>query len=165
MLSLQLKSGDYLTIGEDVVIQVFQEAGSRFRVSINAPREVPIVRGEVREREGEKRPEGLRDSLPPNPSSRRHTERRARERLERLEEYRQAAAERSDAVRRLRALLDASELPDRLRQPLEGQLERLERAERALGKERGADGENGDANPQHHHQGAPLSDRCAGGTL
>ena len=147
MLSLQLKSGDYLTIGEDVVLQVFKEAGSHFRVSVKAPREIPILRGAVREREGEARQEGLRESPAPSPSSRRHTARRAQERLERLEAYRRAAQDRADAVRCLRLLLDTSELPNGLRVSLEGQLERLEQAEQVLGKGRGTDGEAGDADP------------------
>ena len=40
MLALQLKSGEYLTIGDDVVVQIFQQPGSSFRVEIKAPREV-----------------------------------------------------------------------------------------------------------------------------
>ncbi len=59
MLSLQMKSGDYVTIGEDVVVQVFRESGPQVRVSIKAPREVPIIRGAVLEQAGQKRPEGL----------------------------------------------------------------------------------------------------------
>ena len=59
MLSLQLKDGEYLTIGEDIVIQVF--ANSTIRLAIQAPREVPIVRGEVLERSGEERPQCLLD--------------------------------------------------------------------------------------------------------
>ena len=55
MLSLQLKSGEYLTIGEDIAVQIFQ-TGSSFRVAVKAPREIPIVRGEVLERQGEDRP-------------------------------------------------------------------------------------------------------------
>ncbi|MCI8455339.1 MAG: carbon storage regulator [Lachnospiraceae bacterium] len=64
MLSLQMKSGEYLTIGDHVVVQVFKESGPQFRVSIQAPKEVSIVRGKVLEREGEKRPEGLRTKKP-----------------------------------------------------------------------------------------------------
>ena len=64
MLSLQMKSGDYVTIGNQVVVQVFKESGPQFRVSIKAPREVPIVRGKVLERDGEQRPEGLLDRKP-----------------------------------------------------------------------------------------------------
>lgn len=64
MLSLQLKSGDYLTIGEDVVVQVFKGTGSQFRVSVKAPRQVPILRGEIRERSGDRRPQGLLEHPP-----------------------------------------------------------------------------------------------------
>ena len=49
MLSLNLQSGEYITIGEDIVVQVFQAGGS-FRVAVEAPRELPVVRGEVHER-------------------------------------------------------------------------------------------------------------------
>lgn len=54
MLSLQLNSGEYLTIGEDIVVQVF--GGSAARVMVQAPRELTILRGEVWERNGKKRP-------------------------------------------------------------------------------------------------------------
>lgn len=60
MLFLQLRSGEYLTIGEDIAIQVFQDNGNKIRVAIKAPKELPILRGEVRERNGEERPEGLK---------------------------------------------------------------------------------------------------------
>jgi sRNA-binding carbon storage regulator CsrA len=50
MLSLQLKDGEYLTIGEDIVIQVFTT--SAIRMSIQAPKELPILRGERRKNAG-----------------------------------------------------------------------------------------------------------------
>lgn len=59
MLFLQLKSGEYLTIGDEIAVQVFQETGDRIRVAVKAPRDVSILRGEVRERLGTERPEGL----------------------------------------------------------------------------------------------------------
>jgi len=55
MLSLNLRSGDYITIGEDIVVQVYQ-TGASFRVAIEAPREMPIARGKLHEIENE-RPE------------------------------------------------------------------------------------------------------------
>ncbi len=64
MLSLQLRSGDYLTIGDDIVIQIFRESSAQFRVSVQAPREAAILRGQVRERTGAQRPQGLRDQPP-----------------------------------------------------------------------------------------------------
>lgn len=69
MLSLQLKSGEYITIGENIAVQVFAGSGSTFRVAVKAPREVPILRGEVLERT-EQRPDGLRDQAPQSPSRR-----------------------------------------------------------------------------------------------
>ena len=51
MLSLNLKDGEYLTIGEDIVIQVF--TNSTIRVAVQAPREMTVLRGEVLERNGE----------------------------------------------------------------------------------------------------------------
>ena len=65
---MQLKSGEYLTIGEDIVVQVFQ-MGSSFRVAVEAPKEIPIVRGEIREREG-RRPACIKErkSKPKSPS-------------------------------------------------------------------------------------------------
>ena len=57
MLSLQLKDGEYLTIGEDIVIQVF--TNSTIRLHVQAPREMSILRGEVLERNGGERPQCL----------------------------------------------------------------------------------------------------------
>ena len=59
MLFLQLKSGEYLTIGEEIAVQVFHGPGTRIRVAVKAPKEVSILRGEVWDRNGEARPEGL----------------------------------------------------------------------------------------------------------
>ncbi len=49
MLSLHLLSGDYITIGDNIVVQVFQ-TGSSFRVAVDAPKSVPIARGELHEK-------------------------------------------------------------------------------------------------------------------
>ena len=59
MLFLQLKSGEYLTIGENIAVQVFYDTANRIRVGIVAPRELAVLRGEVRERNGEARPKGI----------------------------------------------------------------------------------------------------------
>ena len=69
MLSLQLHSGDYLTIGENVVVQVFSLSGGFVRVAVKAPREVPILRSKVLERT-EARPEGLHEKRTLSPSDR-----------------------------------------------------------------------------------------------
>ena len=57
MLSLHLKNGEYLTIGDDVVVQIFSK--TTVRVAVKAPREMTVLRGEVWERNGEERPDGL----------------------------------------------------------------------------------------------------------
>lgn len=57
MLFLQLKTGEYLTIGGSVVVQLSDASSSHCKLMIEAPREVPIVRGELLERAGESRPE------------------------------------------------------------------------------------------------------------
>ena len=62
MLSLTLNQGDYLTIGSDIVVQLDCIAGDRCKLVIQAPREIPIVRGEVLERAGEKRPDCVFDA-------------------------------------------------------------------------------------------------------
>ena len=49
MLSLQLKDGEYITIGDDIVVQIFRD-GPVNRVMVQAPRELTILRGEVQER-------------------------------------------------------------------------------------------------------------------
>ena len=56
MLSLQLQTGDYMTIGEEVVVQLDHISGDRCKLMIQAPREMTILRGEVLERTKE-RPE------------------------------------------------------------------------------------------------------------
>ena len=59
MLSLNLKDGEYLTIGEDIVIQVF--TNSTIKLAIQAPKEMTVLRGEVLERNGEERPDCVYD--------------------------------------------------------------------------------------------------------
>ena len=74
MLSLMLKDGEYLTIGEDIVVQVFPDSKSRVRLAIKAPKDVPILRGDLRERGGAERPDGLIGPWQPH---RRHPEHHA----------------------------------------------------------------------------------------
>ena len=59
MLKLSLAPWEYLTIGENVVVQVYRAENGRTYLAIDAPREVPIVRGAVREREGAQPPAKL----------------------------------------------------------------------------------------------------------
>ncbi|MCI8478418.1 MAG: carbon storage regulator [Oscillospiraceae bacterium] len=62
MLCLNLKPGEYMTIGENVVIQLDRIEGDRSRLMIQAPKEISIVRGEVLERTGGKRPDCVFDT-------------------------------------------------------------------------------------------------------
>lgn len=62
MLCLNLSSGEYMTIGEDIVVQLDRISGDGCRLMIQAPREVPIVRGEVLERSGAERPDCVFDA-------------------------------------------------------------------------------------------------------
>lgn len=106
MLSLQLKSGEYLTIGDDIAVQVFKQSGSVFRLEVKAPREVPILRGAVHEKGGGERPDGLLDRQPVTPSRRRHNERSAEESAKRRE-FRSALWERrSGELEAMEAILD-----------------------------------------------------------
>lgn len=61
MLSLQLKTGDYMTIGEKVVVQLDRISGDRCKLMVQAPRDMTILRGEVLERTGGERPECVFD--------------------------------------------------------------------------------------------------------
>ena len=47
MLALTVRAGDYITIGDDVVIQMLK-VGDVCRVAIDAPREMAIERAKVR---------------------------------------------------------------------------------------------------------------------
>lgn len=62
MLCLHLAPGEYMTIGSDVVVQVDGIAGNRCKLLIQAPRQVPIVRGAVLERTGGERPDCVFDT-------------------------------------------------------------------------------------------------------
>ena len=46
MLVLGVRSGEYITIGQDIVIQVVK-AGEVTRLAVQAPRECPVVRGKA----------------------------------------------------------------------------------------------------------------------
>lgn len=56
MLCISMKAGDYFTVGDSTVVQLDRLSGDRIHLTINAPREVPILRGDVLERSGGQRP-------------------------------------------------------------------------------------------------------------
>ena len=110
MLSLQLRSGDYLTIGDNVIVQVFRGTGAQIRVSIQAPKEISILRGEVREQQGSQRPEGLLVHPPkPSPAAQVRAARQREALTQRHTARRQAERERADAVAQMRTILDRLE--------------------------------------------------------
>lgn len=57
MLRISIKPGEYFTVGGDTVVQFDRLRGDRAHLIITAPREVPILRGAVLEREGGQRPD------------------------------------------------------------------------------------------------------------
>ena len=57
MLCISMKPGEYFTVGGSTVIQLDRLTGDRVHLTVNAPREVPILRGAVLERNGGKRPD------------------------------------------------------------------------------------------------------------
>ncbi len=61
MLCLALSPGEYVLIGEDVILQYDRTEGERCRIAVRAPKEIPIVRGEVLERNGMERPDCIFD--------------------------------------------------------------------------------------------------------
>lgn len=56
MLCITMRKGDYFTIGEDIVIQFDHLNSDRVHLTVSAPRELPVLRGDVLERGGGKRP-------------------------------------------------------------------------------------------------------------
>lgn len=64
MLCISLTAGDYFTLGDDTVVQMDRLNGERVHLTINAPREVPILRGQVLERNGGQRPACVMEKSP-----------------------------------------------------------------------------------------------------
>ena len=64
MLCISMKAGDYFTVGGSTVIQYDRLSGERVHLTVNAPREVPILRGEVLERNGGQRPACVMETSP-----------------------------------------------------------------------------------------------------
>jgi len=64
MLCITLLPGDYFTVGNDTVVQFDRLSGERVHLTIHAPREVPIIRGEVLERQGGQRPACVMEKSP-----------------------------------------------------------------------------------------------------
>lgn len=92
MLNLNLKEGEYITIGDDIVVQAFP-FGSQTQVLIDAPRELTILRGKLLERSGDAKPGAVIDGYrKQTPSDRRHAEARQRKLAERQKQREDAKA-------------------------------------------------------------------------
>lgn len=52
MLALTIREGEYVTIGNDIVVQVLK-TGDTFRIAIDAPRSLKIERSKVHEMNGD----------------------------------------------------------------------------------------------------------------
>ena len=83
MLTVHLKSGEYLTIGEDIIVQV-HSGSSGIYVSVQAPREMTILRSDLHPDE----PEGLK-AKHKSPSRRK----RDAQRYQALQERKKAEAQ------------------------------------------------------------------------
>ena len=113
-----------MTINDNIVVQVFKESGPGFRMSIKAPREIPIVRGKVHEREGGQRPEGLQSKRHKSPSDQLHSARQLQKLAERQEAYRRMEDERASAIDEMSHILSRMR-PGAERRALEAQLRRI----------------------------------------
>ena len=63
MLKLTLLPDEYLTINGDIVVQLKRVAGGRADVAVDAPREMPVVRGTLEEKGSGKEAGVLRKQL------------------------------------------------------------------------------------------------------
>ena len=50
MLCITMRKGDYFKIGDDITVRFDHLTNARVHLSIDAPKEVPILRGKVLER-------------------------------------------------------------------------------------------------------------------
>ena len=50
MLCITMRQGDYFKIGDDITVRFDHLNSERVHLSIDAPRDIPIVRGKVLER-------------------------------------------------------------------------------------------------------------------
>lgn len=94
MLTLRMKPGEYLVIGEDIAVQVFEKKKNYLEVAVEAPREVPVLRGEIYEQQNA-RPSFLRERRTQTPSERNANIRR-----------KEVLARRADAAQQINEILD-----------------------------------------------------------
>ena len=64
MLILHRKTGESLLIGEDIIIRVVSVDGTRVRLAISAPEDVPILRSELVTAAAANRDSAMEESTP-----------------------------------------------------------------------------------------------------
>ena len=64
MLAISLEPGEYVTIGDDIVVKVAKMVNGRCFLAIEADKRVPIVRSAVRERNGTPPPACITSLIP-----------------------------------------------------------------------------------------------------
>lgn len=64
MLILQRKAGESLLIGEDITIRVVSVDGTRVRLAISAPEDIPILRSELVTATAANRDSAIEESAP-----------------------------------------------------------------------------------------------------
>ena len=109
VLSLQIESGGYITINGNIIIQLFAE-GFKIRVHIEAPKEIPVLRGDVAERNGAKRPRELMDKAPKNLAKRIGSARQLEKYMARKEQEQAAMKEHATVFAEMNRILDRMEL-------------------------------------------------------
>lgn len=127
MLSLHLAKGEYITINDDVIVQVFPDGGHTL-LRVEAPREIPILRGDLREKQGRERPEAVRATEARGQRSRKSPSDQLRSQRY-FEKARLCQERRADAVKagaEMKRLLGRVECPE-TRRALGEQLERFAR--------------------------------------
>jgi len=100
MLCLSLKPGEYLTIGENVVLQYDCTSGDRCKLVVEAPKEIRVMRGTLLERSGASRPECLTEK----PRSHRSSIPLDRSKAQALNAMRRLLAEMDEDDERVQAL-------------------------------------------------------------
>ena len=126
MLSLNMGRGEYFTINENIVVQVYPQ-GNQATVCVDAPREIPVVRGTLRELEGKQKPAAIAaaEAKGRKPRTVTAAERLRKERYcERKELWQSRKNSAKDALATMERSLEKIESPE-LRQIYREQLQKL----------------------------------------
>ena len=126
MLSLNLTKGDYITISDNIVVQVFPDGG-RATLRVDAPREIPVVRGKLAEKAGVQKPDAIAatEAFNYQPRSRGVNAKIRSERyFEKLDRLKQRKKDAMSAIETMQRCLGEIESPE-VRRVFREQLERV----------------------------------------